>query len=344
MTPGTKPSDPPISIQNLHEEELEHVIRVFSTRVGLDRLIKSVSASKIVPIDDLLEALSLDEWPTESATYNELIWCSEPLTHEDFKRLREYSVHWQKTSQDWRLWIAHEPSLPTEDRMFFDKRRILISIFTVYRIYLDTAHEKHYRSTLRIWHLKRLAPTILFTVIVLVILALNSWQASETLTLDFWKTILVQSVAFVSLIYTSHYLTGKLGFIHGMITITVVWLFLFHFFLFGAIEALSIDLPQWPTELISLGLSILTGFLIAELKHPLKSVGQMLSEGGWTVVYKDVLATPALMMAPTYGAIKIFEYLIKMAVHNNQLAIAVVPIGLIVIVASAEVIRRELSR
>ncbi len=313
-------------------------------RIGLDRIIKSASVSKIVPIDDLLEALSLDEWPAESATLDELIWCSEPLTHEDFKRLREYSVHWQKTSQDWRLWIAREPSLPADDRMFFDKRRIMISIFTVYRIYIDAAHQKQYRSALRLWHLKRLAPTILFTVIVLIVIALNSWQASETLTLDFWKTILFQYVAFGAVIYTSHYMTGKLGFIHGVLTLTVVWLFPFHFFLFGTIEALAIDVPQWQTELMSLGLSVLVGLLMAELRHPLKSVSQMHSEGGWAIVYKNVLATPALVMAPTYGAIKIVEYLIRVSVHNNQLAIVAVPIGLIVIVASAELIRRELSR
>ena len=124
----------------------------------------------------------------------------------------------------------------------------------------------------------------------------------------------------------------------------VMWLFGMYFVLLVVAKTESIELFRGEGELFPLGLSVILGYLIAEIKNPLKSVGELRLQGGWWNVYKQTLATPALIVGPTYGAIKIIEYLIYIVLSDPQAAPFVVFVCGLVIVAVFEVIRREISR
>lgn len=49
-------------------------------------------------------------------------------------------------------------------------------------------------------------------------------------------------------------------------------------------------------------------------------------------------------MGPTFGALKIVEYIVGIVVEDVQSAAVVIPAGLMIVVALIELIRRELRR
>ena len=287
--------DAPISIRDLNDEELDHVIRVFSSRIGLDSRFGHKSPWEVVSLEELAEALSFGDWPDSSATSAELLWCSESLRSESLVRLRNYSVHWQETSNGLRLWIARQPEFPSDESFTFNKIDVVKYIVKVYQVYITSEHRKQHRAAVRKWRLRRFTAMTLSYTFVLIMLGLNSWRISGALTLNFGIAMLLQTVGLTVVASASGYATRRLGVVHGMLTLTVAYLFLLYFVIVAVIDVTKIDLPQWPNELLALGLSLALGHLVAELQNPLKSLGQMLSEGGWKVFYRDVLATPAII-------------------------------------------------
>ena len=106
----------------------------------------------------------------------------------------------------------------------------------------------------------------------------------------------------------------------------------------------KVDLPQATVDAIALTVSVLAGAYVAELRNPLKTLGETLSEGGWKKVYLDVLAAPALTVGPVYGAMKLGDSIVEAVIADNSMAIVLIPATIMVIIAFVEFVRREVTR
>ncbi len=329
-----------LSIRSLDSKELEHVFKTFAQRVGLHNVLSSKCPKEVVELDELVEALSLESWPDSSAKADELQSSCEPLSHPKFERLDGYSVYWNRSSEGLFLWIASQPSIPANRGSMLDMAGILKTIMDTYHVYIT----KDYLVAVRKRRIRRLvAMPILYACGLALMITITWWPTGSFEVKDI--PILSFRLAIFTIAFgASDWMARRLGFAQGLITMLVLWLFVAYVVVLTSMKIGLVDIVQWQTDAYALALSALLGFLVAELKNPLKTLGETLAEGGWGKVYRESLATPALIVAPTFGALKIIEYIIDIMVADIQSAAIAVPVGVMVIVALMEFIRREMNR
>ena len=163
----------------------------FARRIGFDGSLESHSKWQVMATDDFFEILSIDDWPGAGAMTQELLWCSEPLRHRDFKRLEEYSVHWQIVNKEMRLWIAREPTVPTNCEHTFNGFDLLYALLSTYKVLITDENSDDHARVLRDfridflkWHVKRLIPTFFLYIGGIVVIAVYHWSKWDGSTED----------------------------------------------------------------------------------------------------------------------------------------------------------------
>ena len=332
--------DSEFSIRSLDSQELEHVIKTFAKRVGLHNVLSSKAPKEVIELEEVFEALSLESRPDASAKAQELLTRYERLSHQQFKRLEGYSVYWQRRSEGLFLWISCQPKIPGNRESMFNTADILKIIMEIYNVYIT----EDYRIAVRKRRIRRFAAMAIFYAVGLALIAASSWWSTGSFGLDDPMSTSFKVAILTIAFGASAFMSRRLGIVHGMLTMVVVWLFVGYFVTLTSMKVGLVDISQWQVDAYALALSALLGILVAELKNPLKTLGETLSEGGWGKVYNELLATPALIVGPTFGALKIVEYIVEIVVVDMQSSAVVIPAGLMIIVALIELIRREKNR
>ena len=328
------------SIRNLDSQELEHVIKTFAQRVGLHSVLSSKSPKEVIELEELFDALSLESWPDSGAKTDELQSSCEALNDQRFERLESYSVYWQKSSEGLFLWISSEPRIPGNRESMLNTGDILKALMEIYHVYIT----QDYLDAVKKRKIRRLAAMAFLYLVGLALIAVYGWWTTGSFGLENLMGTMFKMSIYTIAFGASGYLSRRLGLVHGMLTMGVLWLFVGYFFVLTTKIAGLVDIAQWQSDAYAFALSALLGLLVAELKNPFKALGKTLSEGGWGKVYRESLATPALIVGPTFGALKIVEYIVGIVVEDVQSAAVVIPAGLMIVVALIELIRRELRR
>ena len=156
--------------------------------------LTSKGKTEIVSIMQIEKALSLDYWPDASSANVELLWSSELLRHRDHKRLRDYSVHWQTTPENLRLWISKSPSRVKRDCYALNKSEIVKNIAIAYRLnVVDQFGQTLYSSRRRRIRLRVTIAILL--VICATLLAIQSWYEADGNLCEGAKGFLIRFVA-----------------------------------------------------------------------------------------------------------------------------------------------------
>ena len=343
--------DQELSIGDLNGEELTHVITTFARRIGIERWREGNAGWKVISSDEFVDLLSAGDWPDSAATTEELQWCSEPLSHREFRRLAEYSVYWQKDSEGPQLWISREPSVPSSDSGVLDVRALLYALLSTYKLYVSDEHYDAHPKVLRkfkrdllIWKLKRQIPTLLFYAIGLFVISINYWSNREELTENDVKNLLVFVGIVIFSAIASRIAVHWFGLLSGLVLFMV--LFAFSIFLFAVVlsELGVIDGSFVSDDQAALAVCVILGIFVADRRRPDLTIGRLFRRDAVTVTYRHLIVPASLVVAPTFGTLKLTQYVIGTIVEDPNSAMLLAPITGMVVVALLEFVRREIER
>ncbi len=333
-----------LSIRDLNNEEIDYVIRTFARRVGLDSALSRKEDWDVISVEELVEALAINEWPDVHASATELLWCSEPLQSERYSRLNKHSVFWQRTKMDFRLWIGSRPHIPANKENIVGSKELLNRVVILYKVYITDEHRHDHQVAIKKWKLKRLTTSTILNVIGVITIATYCWIRWGPDTGEFIKNLLLGLASYTIVSTAGRSFVRRFGYLLISFATMLVLLFAAYIIILVSIRLGEVNISPSDTDAIAFGLSWILGQIVSELKYPKMTLGDILRAGGLRGFYKVTIATTALVIVPTYGALKVIEHIIRIFTIESSMSLFLIPVSGMVVIALYEFIRRELAR
>ncbi len=321
------------TIRGLSKQEREYVIKTFARRIGASKVLDG-KAWKVIPQEEVLEALGTGNWPGPITSPIELAWTSESLDHADFRGLKGYSIFWQRTEHALEMWIGRYPVRPLDNTSILADGELVSEILTVYRVYLSKETRAEHLKLMVKWWFRRSAITVVPLVLGLVLVA----------TLVFQNTGVSYRSAFALLSYLlgaalMHYATKLFGQMSAPLIVAASLLLLVVYLQVRAEHASSLALND-----TVFGACLLVGVVAAQYRDPY-TIGDVLMLSGWDRVrrlYEGSIRTTSVVTIVTYSVFRLAEYTIINIKWDSSLVL--LPLVPMAIVAVAEFLRREIER
>ena len=286
-----------LSIRDINERELDHVIKKLMDAIGATGSLEKAGRTGSVMESEVVKAkLALTQWPAPQTTATELAWISEPLGNSTYSRLYGYSVFWSQMDDGFQVWIGRTPHKPSSDSEYLRNEEILEAIAQTYSFYLSHVQRRVNRSAKLGRIIRRFG--IPFTILLLIpALLLAILFATKGIPLKDLKFVDVSTIAAYVIAATVGYVSWlAYGSIGAMVTYCL-------FLVVGS--AFLLLNPGWETEANALSVlaPLIVGFWVTWWKHQdlLWMTGSRVVSGRFRSTL-TILATWAVATATAYGA------------------------------------------
>ena len=328
-----KLSEPDRTFQDLSKKEREYVIKSFVERIGAPGVFGG-EPRKVVPIEQLIEALSVADWPDPITSPVELAWLSQPLDNVNFQGLKGYSIFWQRTDHAFEMWIRRRPERPRGINSVLANDKLLMEVLNVYRFYLSEETRTEHSKLMVKWRFKRVALIVVPHLLMLALFAVLLFDAQGISPGAYYLPAYIGGAAL------SQYAAKKFGRM-SFVVIFAALLLLFMLYL----QFFSEDLPPLSIlDILIIGPCLLIGFFASELRDPY-TIGDVLNLSGWARLrrlYEGSIKTTSIVTVFTYGVFRLTEYaIINIGWDSSLMLLLLMPMA---IVATAEFVRREIER